>query len=129
MVSIKGTARVISVLGLGYLAFLALVTILFPSYVHRYRLTVEIEADGKVHEGSGVVEVSVNSHGPLEGLISGAFDLSMQGRAALVDIAPHGVILAILSPHPIQNSFVPRPVDGLRATSSIHRLQRPQSSI
>jgi hypothetical protein len=115
------------VLGFGYLALLALVTILFPSYVHRYRLTVEIEADGKLHEGSGVVEVSVNSHGPLEGLISGAFDLTMQGRAALVDIAPHGVILAVLSPHPIQASFVPRPVDGLHLAFIGYSGPNPQS--
>jgi putative lipase involved disintegration of autophagic bodies len=30
----------------------------FPTYTHRYRLTVSIEIDGQVHTGSSVIEIA-----------------------------------------------------------------------
>lgn len=65
----------------------------FPSYTHRYRLTVEIEADGKLHTGSGVVEVVWFTPPPLS---QRDINSRVKGRAALVDLGRHGVVLAAL---------------------------------
>lgn len=80
----------------------------FPEASHRYRLTVEIEADGKVHSGTGVVDVlwfeqtmsqvTVNSH--------------VKGRAALVDLGKHGVVIAALNNNVRSVEFKPVPRDA-----------------
>jgi hypothetical protein len=44
-------------------------------------MTVEIDADGKVHSGSGIVDVTYHSHGPLAGMIAGRYDSSFGGQA------------------------------------------------
>ena len=82
----------------------------FPSASHRYRLTVEIEADGEVHSGTGVVQVlwfeqtmshvRINSH--------------VEGRAALVDLGKHGIVIAALKNNVRSVEFKPPPLDAER---------------
>src|SRR5947209_1600668 len=72
----------------------ALWTSAYPTYSYRYRLTLAIEVDGKVHTGSSVIEI-IWSGGPTIGDV-GPYHPSIRGQAALVDIAPHGVLIAAL---------------------------------
>ncbi len=83
---------------------------LFPTYSHRYRLTVEIEQDGTVHSGDGIVEVRWNSHGPLEGLFAGPYDVSLIGQGAVVDLGPLGVVITALKPHSFTSKYLPKPL-------------------
>ncbi|WP_407167340.1 hypothetical protein [Bradyrhizobium sp. ORS 111] len=66
----------------------------YPSYTYRYRLTVNIETDGKLHSGSSVVEVVWHAH-VLPELVS--FSPELRGQAALVDLGEHGVVVATLT--------------------------------
>jgi hypothetical protein len=86
--------------GLGILGLVGVIVwkLAFPTYTHRYRLTIEIEADGKVHQGSGVIEVGYNSHGPLEHFVQGKYDTTTKGRAPIADLGSRGIILASLLP-------------------------------
>jgi len=66
----------------------------YRDYGYRYRLTVNIEIDGKLHSGSSVIEVKWLG-GPVIG--DGApFAPSLKGQAALVDIGDRGVVVATL---------------------------------
>lgn len=80
---------------LGCATIYAVCNLLFPTYTHRYRLTVNIEADGKLHSGSSVIEVRRNDHGPLEGLLHGRFDEEITGESPIVDLGKRGVVEAI----------------------------------
>ena len=71
--------------------------IVFPTYHYRYRMTVEIEANGQVHTGTGVIGVSAVNQTALEGLLA-SFDMNYWGQAPVVDLGKDGVIVAILRP-------------------------------
>ncbi len=98
----------LGILGVVVLGLYGLYLYNFPSASHRYRLTVEIEAEGKVHSGTGVVQVlwfeqtmsqvTVNSH--------------VEGRAALVDLGKHGVVIAALKNNVRSGQFKPVPRDA-----------------
>lgn len=67
----------------------------YPTYSHRYRLTLEFEAEGQVHSGSSVVEVSARQQPkvlPELGAI-----IRARGEATLVDLGKHGSIVALLA--------------------------------
>jgi hypothetical protein len=66
----------------------------YPDYSYRYRLTVNIEVDGKIHSGSSVIEVKWRG-GPVVG-DGGPFGPSTKGQAALVDLGDRGVVVATL---------------------------------
>lgn len=78
---------------LGIAAMVVLYKHFYPTHSYRYRLTVNIEADGKVHSGSSVVEVTWYAHF-LPELVS--FSPELRGQAALVDLGNHGVVVATL---------------------------------
>ena len=84
---------------------------LFPTYTHRYRLTVEVEMDGKVVSGSGVIEVA-NQYLPPFLLSPFDHSTSIKGRAPLIDLGRHGVLLAVLRPHSFHDNLNPRPVSA-----------------
>lgn len=67
----------------------------YPTYSYRYRLTLAIEINGKVHTGSSVIEI-VWGGGPEIGDV-GHYHPSIRGQAALVDLGPHGVVIATLT--------------------------------
>ena len=66
----------------------------YPNYSYRYRLTVKIEVDGKIHSGSSVIEVTWHG-GPEIGDV-GRYTPTLKGQAALVDLGDKGVIVAAL---------------------------------
>jgi hypothetical protein len=74
----------------------------FPSYSHRYRLTIAIETDGKIHTGSSVIEVTFEGQPRLEG--SGTlYTPHVGGQAVFVDVGRHGTVVAALNPGMIEN--------------------------
>jgi hypothetical protein len=87
----------------------------FPTYHHRYKMTVEIEADGEIHTGTGLVDVRYFWQEPLKGLAGGAgTSNSMRGRAPIIDLGKRGLILALLHPGALPNTdYQPRPESGI----------------
>jgi hypothetical protein len=67
---------------------------LYPNYTYRYRLTVNIEVDGKLHSGSSVIEVTWRG-GPKIGE-GGAYWPTVRGQAVLVDLSDRGLVVATL---------------------------------
>ena len=89
----RGCVIALAVLVLGSAALIAVPKYFYPTYSYRYRLTVNIEDDGKVHSGSSVIEVTWYAHF-LPELVS--FSPELRGEAALVDLGSHGVVVATL---------------------------------
>ncbi|TWB86956.1 hypothetical protein FBZ93_1242 [Bradyrhizobium macuxiense] len=86
--------RILLVTSMVLVAAFATYKFFYPTYTYRYRLTVNIEADGKLHSGSSVVEVTWYAH-LLPALVS--FSSELRGQAALVDLEGHGVMVATLT--------------------------------
>ena len=88
--------KIMAAAGLG---LYALSFYLFPSYSHRYKTTVEIEVDGKIYRGSGITDVTFHMNGPMAPLAQNTlyYDIT-SGRAAVVDLKEHGVVLALIKP-------------------------------
>jgi hypothetical protein len=89
------TSLVVLVLGIGVLVVGYWYK--YPNYACRYRLTVNIEVDGKLHSGSSVIEVTWHG-GPEIGDV-GPYSPTMRGQAALVDLEDRGVVVATLTPN------------------------------
>jgi hypothetical protein len=68
---------------------------IFPSGALRYRMTVEVEADGEMHTGSGVVEVGFARQGWSDEASLGVLP-SVTGQAVVVDLAARGVLFVLL---------------------------------
>ena len=86
------TSFVVLVLGIGVLV--AGYWYKYPNYTCRYRLTVDIEVDGKLHSGSSVIEVTW--HGQPDIGPGGPYHPTIRGQAALVDLGDRGVVVATL---------------------------------
>lgn len=84
-----------------------------PSYTHRYRLTLEAEADGEVRRGSGVVEVTWQRQ-PEMGMLPPWSD-HVRGDAVVVELGGRGVLLAALSGGPASMPAVQAPYLALNA--------------
>jgi hypothetical protein len=67
----------------------------FPSGALRYRLTIDVEADGTIHTGSGVIEVSFARQGWSDTQTLG-MKPSIKGEAIAVDLGARGVLFALL---------------------------------
>lgn len=67
----------------------------YPTYRYRYRLTLAIEVDGRVHTGASVIEI-IWSGGPEIGDV-GRYHPSIRGQAVLVDLGSHGAVVAALT--------------------------------
>jgi hypothetical protein len=74
---------------------LALYKINYPTYTHRYRLTLAVEIAGQTHSGSSVIEVSWIGQPHIPG--AGSFIPSVRGQATFVDLGKHGAIVAVLT--------------------------------
>jgi hypothetical protein len=86
------TALVVLVFAIGALVAAYMYT--YPIYTYRYRLTVNIELDGKVHSGSSVIEIGWQA-GPAIG-DGGGYGPTIRGQATLVDLGDRGVVVATL---------------------------------
>ena len=65
-----------------------------PTYTFRYRLTLEVEAGGKRHVGSSVVEIA--QHVPRLSLHPGTVRVSAHGEATAIDLGNGQVLVALL---------------------------------
>lgn len=65
-----------------------------PVYVYRYRLTLEIEAEGVVHRGSSVVQAE--SYRELSGGVPAGVFVGSWGEATVVDLGKGRVVVALL---------------------------------
>ena len=74
----------------------------FPSGSLRYRLTLEVEVDGKVHTGSGVIEARYEIP-PRWMLGANRVVSSVRGEAVVVDLGSRGVLCSLLIGVPIVN--------------------------
>jgi hypothetical protein len=91
----------ISQRGFGFYALLALgvvaVLFMFQYYAtvktFRYRLTMEIEADGKLHTASSIIEVKYIIE--YDGLKQ--WNTQVRGVAPMIDLGKHGTIIAALN--------------------------------
>lgn len=61
----------------------------------RYRLTINVEVDGKLVSGSGVIQVKQSDTRGLFGSMGG-FGNEVSGKAVVVDLGPHGTLFALL---------------------------------
>jgi hypothetical protein len=76
----------------GTIAWVKLVA--YPDYSYRYRLTLSIEAEGKVHTGSSVIEVVWNGGIPFGDV--GPYVESRRGQATVIDLGKRGAVVAVL---------------------------------
>ncbi len=65
-------------------------TFAFPVYLHRFRLTVEIEADGKIHSGTSVIQVEWQQQPLTHGVEH------IRGEAVFVGLGNRGAVLVPL---------------------------------
>jgi hypothetical protein len=98
----------------------------YPSYTHRYRLTLEVEAGGTVRRGSGVIEVTWSRQPD----VFGAWRFAVRGQAVPVDLGPHGVLLAALAgAGPPESAGVPARSLALAAFAGMLPELRTQGSV
>jgi len=101
--------KILGKLTIGFVALIAGVVVaykvIYPTYSHRYRLTLAIEVDGQVHTGSSVIEVRFKRQPRFLPDVA-EYAIGVHGQAALVDLGPHGVIVAALHPGTIENGPV-----------------------
>ncbi len=64
----------------------------YPTYGYRYRLIINVEADGKLHSASSIVEVRWSAFF----LPDYHFNPELGGQAALVDLGERGAVVATL---------------------------------
>ncbi len=79
-------------------AIVALYWLSFPTYSHRYRLTIAVETDGQVHSASSVIEVRFHFWPQfVAGLSNGnQYALEVRGQAVLLNLGPRGALAASL---------------------------------
>jgi hypothetical protein len=70
----------------------------YPTYTYRYRMTVEVAADGKIHSGSGVIEVTVRKQ-PEFGQAPPQVSY-VHGEAVFVDLGQERNVIALLAAGP-----------------------------
>jgi hypothetical protein len=80
--------------------------VIFPSVTLRYRLTVDVDLNGAVHTGSGVVEVFYQPlPDSLRGISGSAhFGGEMRGYAITVDLGERGLLFVVNSSPFLTNS-------------------------
>jgi hypothetical protein len=67
----------------------------YPTYSYRYRLTIALEIDGKVHTGSSVIEPRWVGQAYIPG--AGSFIPYVRGQAAFIDLGQRGAVVALLT--------------------------------
>jgi hypothetical protein len=78
----------------------------FPTASYRYRLTVAVETDGKVHAGSSVIELFFRFNPKWLGPSGGTYNVWVTGQAALIDLGARGALVAALANYPPDPSVV-----------------------
>jgi hypothetical protein len=95
----------------GGLTILLLLVSIFSQNVFRFRMTLEIEADGKVHSGSSVIQVTYSEGGPN----TRRWVTSHKGVTPMVDLGRHGTVMPLFryrdAPFADRLAAVGRPVN------------------
>jgi hypothetical protein len=80
----------------------------YPTYIYRYRMTVEVEVDGTVRSGASVIEVTLKKRPRItpESLSVVPF---VKGDAVFVDLGGGRNVIALLASGPIAN-YIDNPV-------------------
>jgi hypothetical protein len=73
---------------------IAWLKIKYPTFSYRYRLTLALEIDGKVHTGASIVEV-IWKGGPEFGDV-GPYHPNVRGQAVFIDLGSRGAVVATL---------------------------------
>ena len=71
----------------------------YPTYTYRYRMTVEVPVDGKVHSGSSVIEIRLVSQPQLLPEM-GPVRQEISGQAVYVDLGQGRNVFALLAAGP-----------------------------
>ncbi|HWK93828.1 MAG TPA: hypothetical protein VNR39_00255 [Pseudolabrys sp.] len=74
-------------------------TIKYPTYVYRYRMTVEVAVSGKVHSGASVIEVRIATQ-PHGGDVP-PYVPHVRGEAVFVDLGEGRNVIALLAAGPV----------------------------
>jgi len=108
--------RTLWIVAVGFAAMVAWYWLSFPTYSHRYRLTIAIEADGQVHSGSSVIEVRFHFWPQFVAALSNGnqYAIDVRGQAVLVELGARGVLVASLSSR-LDRTAVSAPWLSLRA--------------
>lgn len=106
----KGWGKVFLAIGAVVLGASAVKHFVFPTYSHRYRLTVEAEIDNQVRIGTGVVTVKARDNGPLSGVDFTRFNVAASGQAPTINLGTKGLLVAVLDPNNFPRSYKPRPL-------------------
>jgi hypothetical protein len=110
---VLGSALIVMVIA-GVLGVIALDRYVFPSYIHRYRLTIELDDAGQVRSGSGVIQVTWIGQ-PKFGEAPPWYS-KIKGQAVFVDLQTRGAVLAVLAGgYPAGHVSVNPDVAALRA--------------
>src|SRR5581483_10939200 len=70
----------------------------YPTYTYRYRMTVEVEENGKIHTGSSVIEVQINRQPQV--LSAPPIVPHVHGEAVFVDLGRERNVVALLAEGP-----------------------------
>jgi hypothetical protein len=87
--------RLVAIAAAGVLGLYAAYTFAYPSVTVRYRLALTVAADGKVHTGSGVIQVTYGKAVQFLGASSGTY-IDVKGEAVAVEIPGRGTLFAVL---------------------------------
>lgn len=70
----------------------------FPTASYRYRLTISVEVDGKVHSGSSVIDVRYRFNPHWAAALSNGvqYNVGVKGQAVIIDLGTRGTLVAAL---------------------------------
>ena len=116
-----------------------------PSVIMNHRLTLEVDDNGTVRKGSGVIGLAFQSEGPLRTSETSAWTVDVRGEAVAVDLGTKGILFVLLTGIPVpvgtgreQNNAVafyfagtfPNPIpDGLAGKRALDAFKAAKPSV
>ena len=88
--------KVLGILAAIVFALYAGVTIAYPTYTHRYRLTIEIDTPEGVRSGASVIEVTRKDYGWIP-ITQGRYEFRVRGQGVFVDLGANRHVIALLA--------------------------------
>lgn len=88
--------KALKIIGATIVGIYSYLLLAYPSVTIRYRLTLVVEADGKEHVGSGVLEVKYATISTLLRNHGGDVGTSYRGEAVAVDIPNRGTLFVLM---------------------------------
>ena len=96
----------------------------FPTYTHKFRLTFQVEVDGKVKEGSSVITVYDKDLQWMP-LVQKRWRRWARGPSPWIDLGERGIILVSMTPH---GRYEPRPFSVAALSFAAYFDARPESN-